>query len=107
MHGQGCQTLLGHADRAAAVVGVYMADAGIMFHSGGVGGGGPGRGGGGGGYLGMLRLQPTVGFSLVPPWVLPQACDAPPPHTTPHHATTPHPLPPTSTLTSPPNLALQ
>ncbi|KAL4439927.1 hypothetical protein ABPG75_002928 [Micractinium tetrahymenae] len=33
VHGQGCKTLLKHADQAAAVVGVYMADAGIMFHS--------------------------------------------------------------------------
>lgn len=34
VHGHGCKTLLNHADQAAAVVGVYMADAGIMFHSG-------------------------------------------------------------------------
>ncbi|KAL4421184.1 hypothetical protein ABPG77_010059 [Micractinium sp. CCAP 211/92] len=33
VHGPGCKTLLNHKDHASAVIGVYMADAGIMFHS--------------------------------------------------------------------------
>ena len=37
MHGEGCSTLLGHghgSEGAARTVGVYLAEAGIIFHSG-------------------------------------------------------------------------
>lgn len=38
MHGEGCNSLLGHAEepeRASRTLGIWLADAGIIFHSGG------------------------------------------------------------------------
>lgn len=34
MHGEGCNTLLKHQPDAAQTVGIYMTEAGIIFHSG-------------------------------------------------------------------------